>query len=382
MEPEESALPTKPVAINAEHALTSEPGGPVEEPYHGLRWIFIGPERLRAGWSVLVFLLLFIPLTGGFDAVLARFHLISKSDGFSPKAVFFGEAGALLAFIIAIQLVGLMEGRSILTYNLSGKRRFQHFIVGIGSGFLTLSALVGSLMAGGWLHLDTASLSGSSILRFGFLWGCAFLLGGCVEEGTFRCYGLFTLARGINFWWAFGLVAVMCAYQAMLVRGTASWGVYAAALLGLFPCLALHQKFVPSGGYWYAAWVTSTLFGFVHVRNPGEAWIGIFSAAFIGFVFCVSIRITGSAWWAIGCHAAWDWGETFFYGTADSGMRPHGSYLTSTPTGNPLWSGGSVGPEGSVLVLGAILLLLIMLFSYARFGAGRKSVSAKLSAAD
>ncbi len=73
--------------------------------------------------------------------------------------------------------------------------------------------------------------------------------------------------------------------------------------------------------FWQAAWVTSTVFGLYHTSNSGENWIGILAAAFIGFVFCVSVRVTGSAWWAIGCHAAWDWAETFFYGTADSGMQ-------------------------------------------------------------
>jgi hypothetical protein len=78
-------------------------------------------------------------------------------------------------------------------------------------------------------------------------------------------------------------------------------------------------------------------------------------------VFCVSVRVSGSAWWAIGCHAGWDWAETFFYGTADSGLTPRGHYLTSMPAGNPLWSGGTDGPEGSLLVLGVILLLLVAL---------------------
>ena len=81
----------------------------------------------------------------------------------------------------------------------------------------------------------------------------------------------------------------------------------------------------------------------------------------IGFVFCVSVRLTGSLWWAVGCHAAWDWAETFFYGTADSGMVASGHYLTTSPAGNAFWSGGADGPEGSVLVLGVALLLLAML---------------------
>ena len=112
--------------------------------------------------------------------------------------------------------------------------------------------------------------------------------------------------------------------------------------------------------------MTSAYFGYMHVSNPGETWIGIFAAAFIGFVLCVSVRVTGSAWWAIGCHAGWDWGETYFYGTADSGLTSQGCYLTSTPAGNPLWSGGAVGPEGSLLVLGAILFLLVLVLIYGR----------------
>ena len=50
----------------------------------------------------------------------------------------------------------------------------------------------------------------TAILKFGALWGCAFLLVGCVEEGIFRCFLQFTLTRGINFWWALAIVAVLC----------------------------------------------------------------------------------------------------------------------------------------------------------------------------
>ena len=130
----------------------------------------------------------------------------------------------------------------------------------------------------------------------------------------------------------------------------------------------------PEGtGFWQTAWVTSTLFGFIHTGNNGENWIGIFAAALIGFVFCVSVRVTGSAWWAIGCHAAWDWAETYFYGTADSGFTARGHLLSTTPAGNALWSGGADGPEGSLLVLGTILLLLAaLLVIYGR----RKPVAA------
>jgi hypothetical protein len=42
-------------------------------------------------------------------------------------------------------------------------------------------------------------------------------------------------------------------------------------------------------------------------------------------------------------------------------MVATGHYLTTSVRGNALWSGGADGPEGSVLVLGVVLLLLAML---------------------
>jgi hypothetical protein len=375
MEPEDQPQSTAALAANhIESALTPEPAEPAfpEEPYHGLRWIFIGPQGLRAGWSVFVFFVLLRYLSEGMGTVLFSFHLIGGSaDNFSPGPEFFGEAGGLLALLIAIAIVGLLEGRRIPTYNLTGPRRPQHFFFGLAAGFLALSALVGALAAGGWLHFGPIALSGTAIFRFGFLWGCIFLMGACFEEGMCRCYLLFTLTRGINYWWALGICAYLCARLAMRhhLSGDA-WGVYAAILIGLIPCFILHQKAAPrSGGFWCAAWVTSAYFGYMHVSNPGETWIGIFAAAFIGFVFCVSVRLTGSAWWAIGCHAGWDWAETYFYGTADSGLTPQGCYLTSHPAGDPLWSGGAVGPEGSLLVLAAILFLLALILVYSRLSA-------------
>ena len=221
--------------------------------------------------------------------------------------------------------------------------------------------LVGGLYAGGWLHIGPTSLGGAAILRFGALWAFSFMLTGLGEEGMTRCYMLFTLTRGVNYWWALGTVASFSLFAFLNSHGSGAGGVYIMAALGVVPCLILHLKKSQSASFWEAAWLTSTFFGYVHTFNKGETWIGIFSAAAIGFVFCVSVRLTGSAWWAIGFHAAWDWAQTFFYGTADSGLLPKGHYLTTSPAGAALWSGGSDGPEGSLLILPTLVLILLAL---------------------
>ncbi len=331
--------------------------------YRGLRWVFIGSGGLRAGWSALVFFLL-LGISGfALESVFFKLHLVGKRESFTASATFFSELAIVLALLAAAAVVALLEGRrSLLAYNLTGPRRLPHFLSGLAAGFAALSALVGALAWGGWMHFGPAALSGAQIFKFGALWAAAFLLVGCCEEGVFRCYLLFTFARGVNFWWALGINALICGELLLRAKGNGVWGVYAVALLGLAPCLILHIRKMPRSGFWQAAWVTSMLFGFVHTGNNGEDWIGIFAAALIGFVFCVSVRMTGSAWWAIGCHAAWDWSETYFYGAIDSGNVATGHYLTTTPVGNALWSGGADGPEGSLLVVGAVLLLLVALF--------------------
>ncbi|MGA2887421.1 MAG: CPBP family intramembrane glutamic endopeptidase [Terracidiphilus sp.] len=367
MEPEIRPQPPEtPLAHSAaDTAKTPEIVAPTPQApkFQWLRWTFIGDQGPRAGWSILIFCLLFGLFAAAVGFVVGRLHLIDKKAEFTASTMFVSELVSFLAMVGAAAVIALVEQRSsLLAFNLTGPRRIIHFLSGLLAGFAALSALIGALAWGHWLHFGPVALSGAAIFKFGALWGCAFLLVGCVEEGTFRCYLQFTLTRGINFWWALGINAVLCSLPLLVkTKSNGVWGFYAVALLGLLPCLWLHFKKVEGGAFWQAAWVTSSLFGFVHIFNGGENPVGIFAAALIGFVFCVSIRVTGSAWWAIGCHAAWDWAETYFYGAADSGNVATGHYLTTTPAGNALWSGGTDGPEGSLLVLGVILLLLAAL---------------------
>ncbi|HUN83735.1 MAG TPA: CPBP family intramembrane glutamic endopeptidase [Terracidiphilus sp.] len=374
MEPEN--YPNAPDAVVPQPeepiALPPEPVPPPEKsPFaKALRWTFLGPQGLRAGWSVALFIGLLVLFTIPLGMLMSKLHLVGKRGEFTPSSAFFGELTAVIGMIAAGAIVALIERRRILDYNLTGPRRTVHFFSGLGFGFLALSALVGSMYLGGWLHFGQIALSGTAIFKYAAIWGCAFLLVGCFEEGTMRCFLLYTFTRGLNFWWALGIVGAICLDLVLRAKGNGPWGVYVIALLGLIPCLLLDLKKAPSAGFWQAAWVTSALFGFGHTGNNGENWIGIFAAAFIGFVFCVSVKVTGSAWWAIGCHMGWDWAETYFYGTADSGLVARGHYLTTITSGNPLWSGGSDGPEGSLLVIGICLLLLAaLLVIYGRRGA-------------
>ena len=261
--------------------------------------IFIGPFGLRAGWRVLMFFL----FTGAIAAALqwlTRLPLIRTwGSGFPTFAV---------SVMSATWIMARIEGKPFWSFGLGPVSRMRNLASGLAAGFLGLSLLMGLLIAAGAFHPTGPDIHGAEVARWAMYWTGSFLLVALSEELLTRGYSLFALSQGMGFWPAAALLAV--------------------------------------------------LFGAGHIGNRGEEFVGIANAVLAGLVFSYSVRWTGTLWWAIGFHLSWDWGETFFYGVPNSGgsVSPH-HLLTGSPDG-PAWlSGGSVGPEGSVL---ATFVLLAM----------------------
>ena len=375
--------------------MDAETGGVLPVPETGITpapaprksfwvWVFQGPQGLRAGWSIAIFLPIAAVLAVLLSAVEMQIatkyfhHKASHDLAMTPLSAILNDGTMAISLLVAGVIVALIERRRVSDFYLGGTSPVTKFLSGLVAGFAALSVLVGALWAGGWLHFGPVALSGADIVKYAALWGLGFLFVGMTEEGLCRCYLQFTLTRGINFWWALGIVLGLCAILLPWYKSPSVWGIYFFAAAGLLPCLWLYLRKAESS-FWYAAWASSTFFGFVHTGNNGENWIGVFAAAAVGFAFCVSVWATGSAWWAIGCHAAWDWAETYFYGTADSGYAARGHLLTTTASGADLWSGGKDGPEGSLLVLPVIALIILMaLVQYGR----RKAVPAAVQAVE
>jgi hypothetical protein len=106
------------------------------------------------------------------------------------------------------------------------------------------------------------------------------------------------------------------------------------------------------------------------------------SAFSIGLFWCFTVRRTGSLWFAIGLHASWDYSESFIYSVPDSGLTATGHLLNSSLHG-PRWlTGGSVGPEGGVLIFVIIIMMSAAfdrLYRDVKFPAVRASPNTGLS---
>jgi hypothetical protein len=84
-------------------------------------------------------------------------------------------------------------------------------------------------------------------------------------------------------------------------------------------------------------------------------------------VLAFTLLRTGNLWFAIGLHAAWDWAGSFFYGVSASGISFTGHLLNPSFRGSKWMTGGTVGPEASLItLLGYVVLLILVHFRFAR----------------
>lgn len=286
--------------------------------------LFIGPHGLRPFWGLLLYLA--ILLTPVMLLTVAS-HLSGERPLPDKNAVHdislltsaITEWCQLGFVFFATWIMGRIENRSVFDYGLSRTPRRVHWmLIGALLGLIFQSLLIVILRSTHHLVFAGVLLRPLSAVGYGFLWAITFLGVGVFEELLFRGYVQFTLTR---------------------------------CLAGLVRYLSPTNRHTESIGFWSAAVLISFVFGLLHGFNPGESPIGLLCAVGAGLMFAFSLWRTGSLWWAIGLHAAWDWAQSFLFGVADSGSISAHRLLATHPVG-PAWlSGGATGPEGSIFVL-------------------------------
>lgn len=271
---------------------------------------FVDVNGVRPIWRLLIYFTLYYVL---------RFMLLSIAAAALPDRAdlsplwlqLLEECLLLVAALLPALFLAKLEGRRFGAYGLPIHGAFgKHFWMGAIWGLAAITVLLVVMRGFGVFYFGQLALHGLRMLKFAAFWGAVFLVVGLYEDFLFRGYSLFTLAEATRFW-------------------------PAAVLL-------------------------SFAFGFIHLGNNGESWVGALGAACIGLFFCLTLHRTGTLWFAVGMHASWDWGESFLYSVPDSGQVAAGHLLSSSFHG-PRWlTGGSVGPEGSVFVFVLIVAMWLL----------------------
>lgn len=281
--------------------------------------IFMGPNGLRAGWRICIWLCLSIAFIAISVLIVRKTPFLYRQvsgQASGPWSVIVGEGSVVWGVFVAALIMSAIEGRKPGVYGLPKNQAFKgYFWQGMLWGLVQVSLLVGLIAVAGGYSFGAIAQSNPDIIKNGVLFLIGFLLVGFFEEFTFRGYSQFTLSTGI--------------------------------------------------GFWPSAIILSALFGAIHLGNPGEGAIGALSVFVIGMFFCLTLRRTGNLWFAVGLHCSFDWGETFLYSVPNSGTTTAGA-LSHSALHGPRWlTGGTVGPEGSVFCfLTMILDFLVFLWLY------------------
>jgi membrane protease YdiL (CAAX protease family) len=297
-----------------------ETAAPGSTPPSKLNLAFYNDRGLRAGWRLLIFIAILCAIGIGLTFLVKLLGLGTGAGRKIPENLPYllplGQGISELVFFLIILfaswVMSRIERRKVGNYGLPLTRSaWPRFFTGyLLWGFLPLTVLLLVMRALHVFYFGTISLHGRAILGWGLLWGFAFLMVGFFEEYSFRGYALYTLTDGL--------------------------------------------------GFWPAAIILALLFAWVHTGNGGETKIGIVGVFLFGIFAAVILWRTGNLWLAVGAHAGWDWGQSFFYGVADSGFQVPGHFLNPHLQGPDWLTGGTVGPEGSILTLILLALMTVV----------------------
>jgi membrane protease YdiL (CAAX protease family) len=158
-----------------------------------------------------------------------------------------------------------------------------------------------------------------------------------------------------------GVLIATGGYDITVVGATPAWtglglAVQAAVTEELWMRALLLRLLWRAFGPVPAFTVAALVFGALHLANPGATPLAGATVVMAGLMFCALYALTGRLWVPIGLHVAWNLAQGYLFGATVSGGNLGGSILLSTAHPEaPQWlTGGTFGPEGSVIALALV----------------------------
>ncbi len=171
--------------------------------------------------------------------------------------------------------------------------------------------------------------------------------------------GLFTAVIGILFWMGHAVVVppATITLPAVALALSLVSGVGEELLLRGVMFRIVEERF----GTLVGLIASAALFGALHIGNPGATVTSSIAIALeAGLLLALAYGATRSLWLPIGLHFAWNFTEGGIFTTQVSGGKVPG-ILKTTLTGPDLLTGGSFGPEASVIAV-AVCMTMALVF--------------------
>jgi membrane protease YdiL (CAAX protease family) len=231
---------------------------------------------------------------------------LSNSITQSPEALLVMLFATIAGIVVVVLYCRLIEKRKVATLGLTRKHALREYLVGLAVGTLMFALVVAlGVATGAMTYGGMAGASATLIL----LLLVAFMIQSMSEELLCRGYFLVSLANRQN--------------------------------------LAL------------AVFISSCLFGILHVFNAGVTPLAIVNIILFGLFAGVYMLKRGDIWGIGAVHAAWNFTQGSIFGINVSGLPLSHSVFSFTPVeGHSLISGGSFGMEAGLAATAVLIAAL------------------------
>jgi membrane protease YdiL (CAAX protease family) len=274
---------------------------------------FVSNGMLRPIWRALLYFgvgtWVFFPI---FDrlwaAIAAALHLGTE---LSAATVAFYEFEIFVVAAIVTGLFALYERRRIDDYGLSLAQALGPlFWEGLALGVVWAGLDALGMMGLGGMKVAGLALHGATLVFATLGWAGANLVVGISEEFWYRSYFLQTLWKSLGFW----------------------------------PAAVTISLIFTSDHFFY---------------KNGENLYDVVSLLGFGLFTCFTVLRTGSLWFAVGAHAAFDFVQLFVIGTPNGSQIPV-NHLLNVSFPGPAWlTGGRLGTEASILQYPTTILAFV-----------------------
>ena len=308
--------------------------------------------RLRALWRLAIQYWAYWELVQILLSLLAVTWLLEGSDGrtasggldasvipYSPVLPLVSAVTSLLAAILTVWLAGrFLDRRPFSAFGFRlGAGWWLDLLFGMALGALLMTAVFLVELGLGWVTVTGAFETYGTGAPFAvamLIPTAAFLCIGFYEETIFRGYQLKNAAEGLN-----------------------------------YPALG------PGGAILLAWLLSSVFFGVLHAGNPNATPISTLNIVLAGLMLGFGYVLSGELAIPIGLHITWNLFQGAIYGFPVSGLEPSSATLLATEQSGPeLWTGGSFGPEGGLLIPAVMLLGMSLVALWTRLRTGKISL--------
>ena len=296
--------------------------------------IFINPgeKRMRAGWRILLFLLLFF----SFSSLI---FLVKPLLGEMTKRAYVENYSLLIVSLLAFgATISVWASRkwwdkkSFISLGLKGGRRAVKDLL---FGFLLSAAMAGVFF---------------SVLFFA---------------------GLIKF-DGVDFQSGFGTTDPFdfVQFMSILSAGSLALILLEHILVGYWEELVfrgyLFQNMVAGMGLNLAVLISCIIYGLVHASNPNAGLLSTLIIVGFGFLRLYGYLSTKMLWLSMGMHIGWNFFQGPIFGFGASGHQSATLLQHTFVSDKEYLTGGAFGPEGSILILPILIATLFVMRWYAR----------------